>query len=399
MFITVLGRQPKISLAELESVYGASNITPLSDQLALINTKTLELNHLGGTIKAGQIIIESLLDHLSNLPPGKITLGFSDYSPKATAKSAQMQALKLKSVLKRHGRSVRIVPNNSSAALSSAASHHNQLGEKTNHIEIISYQKYTALSIGTQNITAYAKRDQARPARDAFVGMLPPKLAQILINLATGPETSGHLLDPFCGTGTILQEALLMGFSVYGTDLSEKMISYSKKNLDWLAFKLARTTLSRNFCRHDGSEATHPATAGVRSVSEKELSCELEAGDATNFKWKQPIDFIVSETYLGQPFSAPPSDIKLKEVQFTTKSIILAFLKNIHPQLKPGTPLALAIPAWRRPDQTFSHLNIVDEIKKLGYNVHQFKHATSAQLLYYRESQVVARQIIVLRKI
>jgi len=364
-YLAVLGRQPAISLAELESVYGATNLTPLLNELVLINTEMLNLNRLGGTIKAGEILQKPLLDYLLNLPPGKITLGFSDYSPKATTKSSQMQALKLKSVLKRHGRPVRIVPNNSSAILSSATSHHNQLGEKTNHIEVINYQKYTAISIGTQNITAYAKRDQARPARDMFVGMLPPKLAQILINLATGPQTSGHLLDPFCGTGTILQEALLMNFEAYGTDLSEKMISYSKKNLDWLGF--------------DGYK--------------------LEIGDATNHKWQKPIDFIASETYLGQPFSAPPSDIKLKEVQFTCKSIFLGFLKNIHPQLKINTPLALAIPAWRRPSGEFSHLNIVDEIQKLGYNVCKFKHATPTELLYYRESQVVARQIIVLRKI
>jgi len=156
-----------------------------------------------------------------------------------------------------------------------------------------------------------------------------------------------------------------MGYETYGTDLSEKMIDYSKKNLDWLGFD----------------------------------DYELETGDAASFKWRGSIDFIASETYLGQPFSAPPSDIKLKEVKFVTKNILLSFLKNIHPQLKPATPLALAIPAWLRPDHTFSYLNIVDEIEKLGYNVYQFKHATPTQLLYHRESQVVARQIIVLRKI
>ena len=120
MFLAVLGRQPEISLAELESIYGAANVTPLTDELALIKTKTLDLNRLGGTIKAGEVLDKPLLEHLVNLPSGKITLGFSDYSPKATAKSSQMQALKLKSVLKRHGRSVRIVPNNTAAALSTA---------------------------------------------------------------------------------------------------------------------------------------------------------------------------------------------------------------------------------------------------------------------------------------
>jgi 2-polyprenyl-3-methyl-5-hydroxy-6-metoxy-1,4-benzoquinol methylase len=99
-----------------------------------------------------------------------------------------------------------------------------------------------------QDIEAYGARDQARPARDARVGMLPPKLAQTIINLAAGrPETrmDKHwdsadglgrfmVLDPFCGTGVILQEALLMGYSVYGSDIEPRMAEYTKKNLQWL---------------------------------------------------------------------------------------------------------------------------------------------------------------------
>ncbi|MFV0485155.1 MAG: TRM11 family SAM-dependent methyltransferase [Candidatus Saccharimonadales bacterium] len=368
MYLVILGREPKISLAELEAVFGATNVKPVAGNIALVVTKKFDLNRLGGTIKAGRVLDGSPVEMLLAMPEGKITLGYSDYSEQATKNSSWHEALKLKNLLKRRGKSVRLVPN-VDAALSSATSHHNQLGEKVRHIEIIRYGKYVAESIGTQNITAYAKRDQARPARDAFVGMLPPKLAQILVNMAVGATEGGRLLDPFCGTGTVLQEAMLMGYEGYGTDLSEKMVKYTTKNLDWLA------------TRYDGLP-----------------KYELAEGDATKTKWKGKIDFVASETYLGQPFSAPPSDIKLKEVQYTTKAITLSFLKNLTPQIEKGTQLALAIPAWKRPDNSFSHLKIIDEIEKLGYNVHSFKHATTSDLLYYRENQVVARQIIVLRK-
>jgi tRNA G10 N-methylase Trm11 len=107
-----------------------------------------------------------------------------------------------------------------------------------------------AISEGAQNITAYAKRDQNRPKRDAFVGMLPPKLAQTMINLAVGPNQpqiwlqnrdfakidgkTPKLLDPFCGTGTVLQEAILKGFTAYGSDLNPKMVDYTKENIKWL---------------------------------------------------------------------------------------------------------------------------------------------------------------------
>ena len=368
MYLAILGREPKISLAELEAVFGATKITPVGEGVALVATKDFNLNRLGGTIKAGRILDVAPIELLSALPEGKITLGYSDYSAKATKNSSWHEALKLKNLLKRRGKSVRLVPN-TDATLSSATSHHNQLGEKARHIEIIRYGKYISESIGTQNITAYAKRDQARPARDAFVGMLPPKLAQILVNMAVGTKQNGRLLDPFCGTGTVLQEALLMGYETYGTDLAEKMIKYSAKNLDWLNTRYADLP-----------------------------KFELTEGDATKLKWRGKIDFVASETYLGQPFSAPPSDIKLKEVQYTTKAITLSFLKNLAPQIEKATRLALAVPAWKRPDNSFLHLKIIDEIEKLGYNVHSFKHVTTPELLYYRENQVVARQIIVLRK-
>lgn len=369
MFIAILGREPKISLAELESYFGPSKITPLSNSVALVASARFPLERFGGCIKAARTIDTPLTDFFQQLPPGKITLGFSDYSPRATARSTWQIALKYKNLLKRHQRNVRLV-GGKSATLSSATSHHNQLGEKLNHIEIIKYKDYLATSIGSQNITAYARRDQARPARDAFVGMLPPKLAQILVNLATNGAKNGRLLDPFCGTGTILQEALLMGYNAYGSDLSPKMVSYSAENLAWLSQK---------------------DTSALPQFS-------VITADATQFVWQPPISFVASEIYLGQPLSSPPNAIKLQSLQQDAKALLLGFLRNLHPQLNKHTTLALAIPAWRRPNQSFATLQCLDDIKKLGYNVHKFKHAAPQDLLYYRENQIVARQIIVLRK-
>lgn len=373
VFLLVLGREPRLSLAELEAVFSSESVQPLGDQLALVEADSISLSRLGGTIKAAKILEENPLDYLATLPKGKITLGFSDYSKKATASSTWRLALKYKNLLRRHGRSVRLVPNQSLPFISSATAHHNQLGEKTNHLEIIKYNNYFATSIGTQNITAYAKRDQARPARSAFVGMLPPKLAQILINLAVGtaaPDPKKVLLDPFCGTGVVLQEALLMGFSVLGTDQSEKMINYTDANLKWL---------------NEGKKSALP-------------SFSLAVGDATKHHWPAPIDFIATESYLGQPLPAPPAEIKLQALQDECRTLILSFLKNLAPQIPQGTPLALATPAWLRKNGNYQGLDILDEIKGLGYNLTEYRYARASDLLYFREGQIVARQIIVLRK-
>ena len=373
-FLMVLGREPKISLAELEAVFSASKVKQIAPNLAIVTAHSVSLDRLGGSLKAAQIIDEPIQDYLSNLPEGKITLGISDYSTHANPRKTWELALKYKNMLKRHGRNVRLVPNGKNAVLPSATSHHNQLGEKTNHIEIVKYGKYTAISVGTQNITSYAKRDFNRPARDAFVGMLPPKLAQILINLATEGAKTGTVLDPFCGTGVVLQEAVLMGLSAYGSDLSEKMIKYSQKNLDWITERTPR----------------------LQKQSAPTL--RLEEGDATDHKWTAPVNYVASEIYLGHPLSNIPGEVKFREFQGQAKDLLTAFLKNIRDQIPSGTTLALATPAWKRAEGVYQGVNILDELDKLGYNAIKYRYASYDDLLYYREDQIVARQIIVLRK-
>lgn len=362
-FIAVLGRQPKISIAELTALF--SDVKQVSSEIAIIETtERPEIKRLGGTLKLAEKMAVSPLKYLSDLEGGKITLGISDYSKNSSARKSQNEALKLKKILVRHGKSVRVLQNKT-AALSTATSHHNQLGEKKNHEELILIGNEWFRVFGVQNITAYAKRDQARPARDAKVGMLPPKLAQILINLCGDLEKGGRILDPFCGTGVVLQEALLDSYIPYGTDLSERMVEYSEKNLKWL---------------------------------KKDGDFKLEVGDAMNFRWSEKIDAVACEGYLGKPMSTPPVEIKLKTEKQECKTIIVGFLKNLADQVKEGTPVVMAIPAWLRPDGEYSRLNILDEVENLGYNVVKFKGVQQKDLLYHREGQVVAREIIVLRK-
>ncbi len=381
-YLAVLGRLPKLSLAELEAQF--PEVTEILDgRLAEFNwgdSEKLselgsalcvpEISRFGGSLKFGEKLESSPLEFLKAFPEGKITLGVSDYSRGASGRKSLAEALKLKKILARQGRSVRVIPNKE-AILSTATSHHNQIAEKKNHVELIKFGKNYYRVIGVQNISEYAKRDQARPARDAKVGMLPPKLAQILINLNGKLPAGARVLDPFCGTGVVLQEACLMGYEVLGTDLSEKMVDYSKRNLEWLA-----------------------ALKGL------EAEFKLAQGDARDFDWAEmsKVDAVAAEVYLGSPMSKPPVEIKLREEKEKTREIILGFLKNLSGQVVAGTPVTLAIPAWLRETGEYSRLNILDEIDKLGYNLVKFKSATQDDLIYFREGQIVAREIISLRK-
>ena len=247
-YLAVLGRLPKLSLAELESLF--DNVEPRTPALAtFLSDEPPDINRLGGTQKIGVELPDGfnyLIDSLADLPEGKITLGVSDFRKRTNPFKAQGEALKIKKLLARRGRSVRVLQNKT-AVLSTATSHHNQLAEKQNHLEIMLTDFGNFQLTGVQNITEYAKRDKARPARDTKVGMLPPKLAQILINLCGPLKSNSVVLDPFCGTGVVLQEASLMGYQPYGTDLSEKMVDYSRKNLDWLGCKNYQRRRRRSF--------------------------------------------------------------------------------------------------------------------------------------------------------
>jgi tRNA (guanine10-N2)-dimethyltransferase len=373
-YLAVLGRLSDISLAELSAYFGES-VKKIAPNLAVFESdKAVNIDRFGGALKFGRLISEKPIDYLLNLNTkdgkfsGKFTIGVSDYSKGARKFKAQGEALKIKRLLSKNGRSARVLQN-TDAALSTATSHHNQMGEKDGHVEFLINGNEWYVLTGVQNITAYKNRDQARPARDAKVGMLPPKLAQILVNLCGPLDSGSRVLDPFCGTGVVLQEATLDGYKVYGTDLSERMIEYSEKNLKWLSEK--------------------------KSYENDPI---LEQGDATSHSWKSKIDAVACETYLGIPMSTPPADIKLKEQKQECKSIILGFLKNISSQIEPNTPLALAVPAWLRPNGHYERLNILDEIEDMGYNVVKLNHLSQEDMLYFRDGQIVAREIILLRK-
>jgi tRNA G10 N-methylase Trm11 len=203
--------------------------------------------------------------------------------------------------------------------------------------------------------------------------MLPPKLAQTIINMAVGstpPSAETILLDPFCGTGVLLQEAALMGYSVYGTDLEPRMIDYSRANLDWL----------------------------IDQFDDLQSEILLEPGDATSYQWNPQPNIVAGETYLGRPFTDRPNTEVLAQTASEVNLILKKFLGNLHSQLAPGTRLCLAVPAWQATPGTFKHLPLIDQISDLGYNRVSFRHVRDEQLVYYREDQIVARQLLVLTR-
>lgn len=419
--LLILGRQPTLGLAELESLYGSTAVVPVGDQVAAltVSASDVDFNRLGGSVKLCKVLtrlntthwgdierylVKNTPEHAALLPEGKIQIGISVYGFQESSQRIQATGLSLKKAIKKLGRSVRLTPNQE-PALSSAQVQHNHLTGPTGwELVLVRDNDHTFLAQTTvvQDIASYTIRDRERPKRDSRVGMLPPKLAQIIINLATGNSEIAEqitILDPFCGTGVILQEAELMGLGAYGSDLEPRMIDYSAHNLAWL------------------NRRNTPIAPAI-----------LEIGDATTHQWnfsELPVPNselrIACETYLGKPFTSTPSSAILATTVTDCNLIIKKFLRNIHTQIKPGTRLCIAVPAWRiRNSQLtthnsvvaanransefritnseFKHLPLVDSLEEIGYNQVRFEHVEREQLLYYREDQFVARELLVLTR-
>jgi tRNA (guanine10-N2)-dimethyltransferase len=386
----ILGRQPAIGRAELESLFGSKQIEPIGDA-AVATTLPLDevdFNRIGGSVRLAKPLTEldttrwpdivrylreQLPSHLDYLPEGKLKLGISTFGLAVNTKHLLATGLELKKICKKAGRAVRVVPNAETELNSAQVLHNNLTGELGMELLLIRNRNktYLAQTIAVQNIEAYAKRDQARPKRDARVGMLPPKLAQIIVNLAASslPPHEDHIvLDPFCGTGVVLQEALLMGYGAYGTDLEPRMIDYSRHNLQWLG---------THGSLHDS---------------------QLEVGDATTHNWQHPFSMVASETYLGRPLSSWPGAETLQDIIGACNTVVSKFLTNLADQLPSKTRLCLAIPAWRGPGDKIHHLPLLDHLGQIGYNQVSFEHVRAHELVYYRPNQIVARELLVITR-
>jgi tRNA G10 N-methylase Trm11 len=378
-YIAILGRQKELGLAELRSVLGIDQVAQ-HGPVALMDSLP-DIRLLGGTVKIARVLSQAAmvdldLDRLdtdwaslASSFTDSIDFGVSAYGFGPSLSSGRLAAYGLsgKKMLRAAGKSARFVATSAgSIALSAAQLKYNRIPERGFELVLVAHQGRitTAVTESYQDIDAYSARDQARPGRDARVGMLPPKLAQMLVNLAGGSQ----IYDPFCGSGVILQEALLMGKSATGSDLSPDMVAASQTNLDWL-----------------GSVTPHPLP-----------SWSVTKADARTVRLPHGSYSVATEGYLGPALSETSSADTARKLATEVGSLALDSLSNLYPQLASGAGLAYCLPAWKQ-KQGFVLPEIVDQITNLGYTHIQFVPGTYP-LVYHREGQYVGRAILTLRK-
>ncbi|TAK88807.1 hypothetical protein EPO04_01675 [Patescibacteria group bacterium] len=373
--IVILGRQPEFGLVELESRLSPKQIQPWGRSAALLE-RSINLSEFGGVIKVGRIIYQGPARDINEAPlpldelvaeSGKTTFGLSYYGLNATTAFVRKTGVALKKRLKAGG-SVRFVAPQTGIHLSAAQVKFNGLLKNGHELLIVinKQQMVVAITEQVQDIDSYAARDHQRPTRSAKVGMLPPKLAQIMVNTTHGNE----VFDPFCGTGVILQEAALLGRRVGGSDLSADMVSATRENMKWL------------------NDIAASAIAADEALEADARAVRLPSAKAS----------IVSEGYLGPNMSSKPTLKQLGPIRDEMLALYRDSLRNWAEQLESGSEIAITVPAWQTADGGQQLLGIVDLLPDLGYTLRQFAHVRSDALIYRRPNQIVGRQLLILRK-
>ena len=103
--------------------------------------------------------------------------------------------------------------------------------------DVIAFPYHGAFCLGVTTYVSdsleFRERGMEKPVRRSDIS-LSPRLAKSLVNL-TGVGAGQTLLDPFCGSGTILAEGLLKAIRCVGIDTRRRLVEEARMNLRWIS--------------------------------------------------------------------------------------------------------------------------------------------------------------------
>jgi tRNA G10 N-methylase Trm11 len=226
-FIFVIGRNPALSIAELEAYFTSRNISFkifMQNNLAIVAktgsfSSKEAIKRLGGTLKIGRVI-----DNFDNLYLGtknKVRYGISNYDDADLSQlhadlKAYFKSEKLKAMLKK----------------SQARLPYLSPKESLNVVELLQLGGYFARTEAVFDGKQLEYIDSNRPENE-LKNSTPIRLSRMMLNLA-GVSEKTKVLNPFATTGTITQEALLIGAEVYVSDPRPENLDVTKTNLEWV---------------------------------------------------------------------------------------------------------------------------------------------------------------------
>jgi len=178
-------------------------------------------------------------------------------------------------------------------------------------------ETWVATTVAVHNPFEFQKRDIYKPNQRKIFA-IPPRLARIMVNLSAC-AAGKVFLDPFCGVGTILQEALLEKAKVVGVDVNPWCVKAANENLEWIK----------------------------REYSLEDVEFRVLQGDVGRLTQKvgqETVDCIATEPDLGTALrQVPTGPYALKIIQ-KLEPLYFTFIEEAYRVLQKGGRLVLVTP-------------------------------------------------------
>jgi tRNA G10 N-methylase Trm11 len=352
--IFILGRNPDLSREEILSYSRARSLNPkeilFEENFLIVEIdKEIDIQNLGGTIFSGNVLSEGGEENIEEYifredlyDSDKFKYGVFGNSDEDVLKE-KFKSEKRKAVLKHGRRGMK-----------------SQGGERLEipnaDVQFFLAEKEGIFYFGILNkeydYNGVKKRDMEKPVRREELA-ISPRLSKILINLS-GAREDDLMLDPFCGIGGILIEALVQDIKVYGVDKDAKAIKGALENMKWL---------KQNF-----------------QIKKPYI---VERWDAKKVPDKQ-FDAIATETPLGKVVRRKPNRREAEGIINGFEGVMVPILKHLKNVKKKEARIAITFPKIGDIGVDYSRIEEDTELK-----------VVVGPILERREDQFIGRDIVV----
>jgi tRNA G10 N-methylase Trm11 len=321
--IFILGRNPNLSREEIFAYLKSRNqnfkeILYKENYLILELPFFLNIQHLGGTIRSGELIFTGNLSNFKKflevheiIPSDKFSYSLLGNGDPEIFKE-KFKREKKKAVLKQGRKNLRL-----------------QEGDivkiSNSEYNLFFYDYGKEIFLGRldkeYDYTEIKKRDMGKPFRREELA-ISPRLAKILINLS-GAKEGETILDPFCGVGVILLEGLSKDMNVIGVDKDREAIRNARGNIEWF---------NKNY-----------------SLKNKYTLLNQDSQKFNN----SCFDAVATETPLGELLKKKPSKEEAKRIIDTFEKNIIPVLRKISQIKRKGVRIAITFPIIKclKPDE------------------------------------------------
>lgn len=389
-YLFILGRNPELSKAEIFSYFERENIqvnhskTNLNGLLIELSEKQEKkldlkkiLSELGGTVAAGRVLLSGKIDSLvAEIEKKTIYFGRDNkviYSVLNFGPEDDLLVIlnSMKENFKKDGLKARYKGVSGTMKMQTGEVVHGSptkiMLRDMNYFLFVDSDSGN-LSFGyleeCYDVEDAEKKDMEKPYRRESLA-ISPRLARILVNLSQ-TRTGDVLLDPFCGIGVILGEALLRGIDVIGVDIDREASENAKKNIEWL-----RKNYQTN------------ARAIIINKNSKDVRIDKADGIAT-------------EPSLGELMLKHPNKDKAEQIIYEFENLMIDVLNNVKMGMKKGAKIAFSSPLIKSQKGRIS-ANMERVCDETGLRVYSLKSSNiSFPIREFRPDQIVGRDIFVL---